>query len=300
VNSALKHVAERALIGSGLARLASRRLRGHTLVLAYHNIVPIGHPVRGDGSLHLPQESFARQLDALAESHDVVALDKLFDTAEIPPRPRAVITFDDAYEGALSVGVDELVKRRMPATFFVAPALFGRATWWDRLAEPKSGVIPSEVRVHAIDALSGRTDAVLDWARSKATSLQPESALPRIGTESELLRAAAKPGITLGSHSWSHPNLGALTGNELEAELDRPLQWLRARPVQVVPWLSYPYGLFSESVEKAARKSGYVGALRTDGGWVPRSISPDSYSLPRLNIPSGLSINGFRLRLAGL
>ncbi|MDQ2942595.1 MAG: polysaccharide deacetylase family protein, partial [Candidatus Dormibacteraeota bacterium] len=246
------------------------------------------------------EEDFARQLDALVESHDVVPLDQLFDTAEISSRPRAAITFDDAYKGALTTGVDELVKRGMPATIFVAPALLGCTTWWDKLAEPKSGVVPSEVRLRALDMLGGRSDAILGWASSKSAGLQSESTLPRIGSESELIGAASKPGITLGSHSWSHPNLSSLSPIELETELARPLQWLGARHVTALPWLSYPYGLFDSTVERAAKKAGYRGAFRTDGGWIPRSLSSPSFAIPRLSIPSGLSIDGFRLRLAGI
>jgi peptidoglycan/xylan/chitin deacetylase (PgdA/CDA1 family) len=78
------------------------------------------------------------------------------------------------------------------------------------------------------------------------------------------------------------------------------LEWLRGRFSNVVSWLSYPYGLYNESARRIAAASGYVGALRIDGGWVPRNPSVDMFAVPRFNIPSGLSLNGFRLRLAGL
>jgi peptidoglycan/xylan/chitin deacetylase (PgdA/CDA1 family) len=300
VNRALKRLAERALIVSGLARYALRRRRAHRLVLAYHDVIPHGDTASGDASLHLSQHEFARQLDALAQSHEVVPITALFDAPRYSSRPRVVITFDDAYLGALTAGVHELGKRGLPATIFVSPGILASVPWWDLLAEPAQGVVPEELRTHALDVLSGKTDLVLASAPSKSARSGSMLKLPRIGTDAELSTAVSKSGISLGSHSWSHPNLCKLDESELQEELDRPLAWLRSRFASVVPWLSYPYGIQSERVQRAAEKAGYVGAFRIDGGWIPpRSYLP-SYSLPRLNIPAGLSLDGFRLRIAGL
>lgn len=299
MNSALKHFAERALIASGIARITGRRLRERTLVIAYHNVLPDGESPSGEVSLHLPRREFARQLDVLGRSHEVVPIEELSRSSPSTQRQRVVITFDDAYAGALTAGVEELAKRGMPATIFVAPALLGCVPWWDTLAEPARGGAPDDLRRHALDVLGGDADAIIKWARSVSTVSSSASTLPCIATDSQLAEGASKAGITLGSHSWSHPNLCALTGDELEAELVRPLQWLQSRFAAVVPWLSYPYGVFSETVQRAAANAGYLGAFRIDGGWIPRSPH-SSYAIPRLNIPSGLSIDGFRLRLAGL
>jgi peptidoglycan/xylan/chitin deacetylase (PgdA/CDA1 family) len=120
-----------------------------------------------------------------------------------------------------------------------------------------------------------------------------------IAAEQELRDAAAVPGITFGSHSWSHPNLIALNPAEIHYELIEPLHWLRERFDNVVPWLAYPYGLSSEVVRQAAAAAGYMAALRVSGGWLPKEPL-SRYALPRFNVPSGLSNDGFALRTAGL
>jgi peptidoglycan/xylan/chitin deacetylase (PgdA/CDA1 family) len=299
VNRAFKHVAEGFLVASGAARFARRRLRGRTLVLAYHNVLPEGSPRAGDLSLHLPQRDFARQLDVLARTHQVVPISALGEAAQTSRRPRVVITFDDAYTGALSCGVEELVKRRMPATFFVAPDLLGSVTWWDILAEREGGAIGEGQRREALYALGGSRDAILGPAYEHSMKPGTQRRLARIGTESELSEAARRPGITIGSHTMSHPNLAALDAPALDAELSDSRRWLDDRFTNTVPWLTYPYGLFSVSVQRAAERAGYRGAFRIDGGWAPKSMN-SPYVVPRLNIPAGLSLNGFRLRLAGL
>jgi peptidoglycan/xylan/chitin deacetylase (PgdA/CDA1 family) len=299
VNSTLKHVAERALVSSGAARLAHIILRKHTLVLAYHNIVPDGEALSGNLNLHLPQREFARQLDVLMRTHDVTPIDTLLWPPSSSGRPRVIITFDDAYAGALTAGIDELVRRGLPATIFVAPALLGSTPWWDVLAERTAGIVPDHLQRDALETHGGRSGEILRWVQSQRIDSTPRSTLPHIGTESQLEVAASKPGITLGSHTWSHPNLCTLTSTELETELARPLQWLQSRFAAVAPWLSYPYGYFSDSIQNVAAKVGYLGSFRIDGGWISPA-APPRHAIPRLNIPSGLSLNGFRLRLAGL
>ena len=142
MNRGLKHLAEAAIVGSGLTRLTRYAHRSRVLVLAYHNIVPNGETADGDWNLHLPQHEFALHLDTIGRTHDVVPLASIFD----PPtraRPRVAITFDDAYAGALHAGLRELERRGMPSTIFVAPGLLGRVTWWDALAKPGIFLIPS-------------------------------------------------------------------------------------------------------------------------------------------------------------
>jgi peptidoglycan/xylan/chitin deacetylase (PgdA/CDA1 family) len=294
----VKAVAERTLIRSGVARIARRRLRGRGLVLAYHNVVPSEGPRVGELSLHLPQADFARQLDLLAATHDVVTLESIVDHVSDSARPRVAITFDDAYYGAITAGLEELRRRSMPATVFVAPGLLGGDTWWDRLADATGGVMPDDVRRHAIEALRGDRDDVLAWFASRGASRDSKS-LPRIATESELATVAREPGVTFGSHTWSHRNLSALSPEELDCELAPSLAWLRSRFTNTIPWLSYPYGLSSTKVEQMSEDAKYRGAFRVSGGWMDRHSSR-AYSLPRLGVPAGISPQGLSLRLAGI
>ena len=112
------------------------------------------------------------------------------------------------------------------------------------------------------------------------------------------LALRAHQDLTLGSHSWGHPNLTCLSGQDLQDELTQPIRWLRDRwPGRSIPWLAYPYGLESQGVRLAASTAGYRGGLRVTGGWSRDEGNP--FAFPRLNVSSGLSLNGFRARLAG-
>ncbi|UCG85490.1 MAG: polysaccharide deacetylase family protein [Gemmatimonadota bacterium] len=294
----MKAAIEAVLVHGGVAHLARRLHRNRTLVLAYHNIVPHGEPVVGDRSLHLPQRQFAAQLDLLVELCDVIPLNSVLEHGGRGKRPRVAITFDDAYRGTVTVGVSELVRRGLPAAIFVVPAFVGGgAFWWDDLL-PLVADDASDFRQRALDEFAGRDATIRAWgaARLQAPPL-PRHAVP--ASETELREAVAQTGITLASHTWSHPNLTRLNREAVAAELTRPLEWLKHRFEDVIPWLAYPYGLASPMVGRAASEAGYRGAFRVSGGWLPK-MDPDAFALPRLNIPAGVSSHGFALRLGGL
>jgi len=298
VRATLKACFEAGLVRSGVPALHRAARAGQALVLAYHNVVPDSCPPFGDRSLHLPRRLFVRQLECLLTTHTIVPLDELLRPPLTGRRPRAAITFDDGYRGAVRIAVAELAKRGLPATLFVVPGFLGKGPfWWDALAV-QSGVDPV-LRGRALDELSGKDREVRGWAVGQGipTGAVPEWAL--VASEAELRAAARHSGIALGSHTWTHPNLARLTGVELREELSRPLAWLRERFANVIPWLSYPYGLATPAVETAARDAGYTAALALGGGpFAPTRVN--RWAVPRENIPSGLSQNGFVIRSSGL
>jgi peptidoglycan/xylan/chitin deacetylase (PgdA/CDA1 family) len=300
--AALKRLAEHLMARGGAAALARGRRVDSTLVLAFHNIIPEGEQGGADRSLHLPQQSFAAQLDQLARTHEITPLaDLLTGPLARTRRPRAVLTFDDGTLGAVTAGVTELQRRGLPATLFVTPGRLGRhAFWWDRLGSGATGEVPPDLRSEALTRLRGEDDAIVAWAgpRAAAPATVPECA--RTATEAELDEALRVPGITVASHTWSHPNLAALEVRELEDELTRPLAWLRARWPAALPAVSYPYGLSSPAVADAARRAGYRAGFLISGGWLSSSADSQAFALPRLNVPAGVSPEGFELRTSGL
>lgn len=297
----LKAALEGGLVRSRLADAGRLTRRRGVLVLAYHNIVPSGVEVRGDRSLHLPEALFAAQLESLRATHDVVPFDTLFNAdGARGRRPRAVITFDDAYRGAVTVGLRHVVARALPATVFVAPAFVGgRFFWWDVVTQAGAPGPTESLRKFALEECRGMDDVVRQWAEGSGYRLSALPADAACASENELRMASKLPGITFASHSWSHPNLVRLRPTELDEELARPLAWLGERFGNVVPVLSYPYGLASPTVERAAASAGYRAGVLVTGGWTARRPR-NPFALPRLNVPAGLSPNGFVLRTAGL
>ncbi len=300
MRSQLKRAVEVLLVRGGAAWVARRLGAGRDLILAYHNILPDDLPIAGDRSLHLPRRRFAEQLDLLVKTSDVVPLEQLLNVQGRQRRPRVAISFDDAYSGAVTIGIRELVSRGLPATIFVAPAMLGgRSFWWDAFADPPPGGLPDELRRMALRELRGQDGMVREWAARNGRSEQPLNSHYKSATLDELEAAAAYSRLSLASHTWSHPNLAMLQMAELGDELEKPLRWLRERFDSVIDWLSYPYGLASADVESAALAAGYAAAVRIDGGRLA-SQPANRLALPRINVPSQLTVHGLALRAVGL
>lgn len=291
---ALRTLTEALATRSGLTA-AARRLRHDTVaVVAYHNVVPEDQAGRGDTSLHLPLQRFLRQVDQLSRTHEVVDIRTV---ARDGPRdrPTAVITFDDAYHGAVNLALPELAQRGLPAVIFVSPGLLGtQSTWWDELGE--AGALTPEIRAVALHELRGLESAVRE---SYLDDLEPQL-LPetyRIATLDELL-AQVGDGISVGSHAWHHEYLPGLDRNTLARSLTRSLEWVRDLGDAACPWLALPYGAGSPALGRFASNLGYNGVLRIAGGlWDPGKADP---LVPRINVPAGLTVEGLELRTSGL
>lgn len=301
MRSRFKALLESGLATLGPAALSRRAFRRRALVLAYHNILPDGAAPGADSSLHLPLATFRAQLDALQAVARVVPLGELLAGPAATDRPRVAVTFDDAYRGAVLAGLPELRRRGLASTMFVTPGMLGQAGfWWDQVRDPATGRLPDAFRADALQAGRGEGERVLALPAARRLERVEPPAFARPATPAEFEAAAGvDPMLTLGAHTWSHPNLARLDRQELAAELEPPLAWLRARFPRVEPWLAYPYGLSAPAVEAAAAGAGYRCAFLVNGGWLPADGGAP-LAMPRLNVPAGLSAAGLVLRLSGI
>jgi peptidoglycan/xylan/chitin deacetylase (PgdA/CDA1 family) len=295
VRNSVKHMVEQALLAGGAtaAHRWLRRITGESVVLAYHNVVA-DEVERGDASLHLPLSAFREQLDAIRRAASVVPLETISERGR-GSKPRVAITFDDAYTGAMTLAARELEDREMPFTVFVAPGLLGETPWWDILARDLPGGLTSPTREACLTELRGEGVTILRHHGLETAA--PEADARRIATESELARVAQCRGATFASHTWSHLNLARADLATVTAELRESKAWLEQRFSNALPMLSYPYGLYTPAVAEVAASAGFVRCFRVDGAW-GRPTSGNSRAYPRLNVPAGVSVAGFRLRCA--
>ena len=292
------------ILGNPLSyQLISGGLRPRSLVLAFHNVLSECTKPRGDRSLHLPVEVFCDIVDWLAAAFDVIPLDRVFGSESVTgDKPRAAITFDDAYAGAISVAIPELWRRRLPATVFaISAAEPGQTFWWDALADGFSDGMPPLVREAVLGEARGAESMVRAWATEHGLPLATLDGEFVAASWDSIRRASKLPGITIASHTRTHPNLVGLEAEELVGELEGSRLQLQSVIPESRPWITFPYGLSSPAVERAVESAGYELALGVTGGAVmSRDEFPSRYALPRLNIPAGISLRGLRLRAVGL
>ena len=288
--------ATEVLIGNRLAIRAARITRaGADVILAYHNVISTGAP-SGDRSLHLPLARFVEQVEWLQSHFGIVPLDELL--LDGGDRSRAAITFDDAYRGAVRLGLPELAARGIPATIFVCSGWEGgELPWWDALADPDSGLSPA-VRRTALEEYAGRTACVMAWARGMGMRSLELSDEYRIAAPAEVNACATRGDFKIGMHSRTHPDLTRLSNDDLREEVEACRSEISRKSTAAIEWFAYPYGSTDVRVRSAVERAGYRAAVRIDGGGTSRRGSVDRFDLPRLNVPSGISTRGFRILVA--
>lgn len=172
-----------------------------------------------------------------------VAVVRLEEILAVPEQRAAVaLTFDDGFTNFESVAWPLLRYQDFPVTLFVATQRVGRDNAWGGASARGIPTLP-----------------LLGW---------------------DALRRMQKQGLTLGSHSRTHPRLTQLDDEALADELDGSLVDME-RELGVRPGsFCYPYGDVDARVAAAVR-SRFARACTTELATLPPS--PDAHLLPRLD-----------------
>jgi peptidoglycan/xylan/chitin deacetylase (PgdA/CDA1 family) len=251
-------------------------------VLMFHQVGPRPRGARSCSDAVSP-ERFARQIDAILKAgYDVVslghALERLRATGERHCRPVVALTFDDGFFGQLANACPILGRHHLPATFFPIAGFVGSDT-----PPPHLGI----TRGPAGGGGEDRSDAPLEAWRPLSW---------------EELRTVAARGFDIGSHSLTHRSLGALTPEELDAEVRRSKAILERLVVPRVDFFAYPfgseaYGDFDFRVRDRLCAAGYRGACTTVVG--RNRPATDPFALRRIPIEESDGEFRIRCKLAG-
>jgi peptidoglycan/xylan/chitin deacetylase (PgdA/CDA1 family) len=114
------------------------------------------------------------------------------------------------------------------------------------------------------------------------------------------------PLVTIGCHSWTHPNLfrerARLSGERLARFLAR--EYVESR-VEIerrlgapVLWFAYPYGLYDDETAKLVRQAGYRAAFTVNGA--PNPGRADPMALNRQMVVRSDGLAGFQRKVSSL
>jgi len=276
---------------------AARRLQTSGTILCYHNVVPLGYEGIGGAGLHMPRDTFARQMQWLVAHYTVLSLaefaDRLARGASL--RSIAVIAFDDGYNGVFEQAAPILSDLGITATVFVVASAAGRAAgfWWDQ-----PSIVEAEtpaLRERWLTDLKGDDDAIVGTAAPRGRSNVPHSHRP---AEWSTIRAWLGKSIEIGVHTSTHRCLPTLSDAELNHEIEDSRSMVHHATGVRPAFFAYPYGISDARVRARVRMAGYQAALGLEPGLV--SAAADPWSLPRINVPAGISDAAFEAWTAGL
>jgi peptidoglycan/xylan/chitin deacetylase (PgdA/CDA1 family) len=292
-------------------------------VLTYHRVErsdAASSPVPG---VTVAPEAFAEQMRIVRERYRAVSVEELIQVVrgrgKLAPRS-VLITFDDGYRDFQIHAWPVLKSLEMPVVVFVPTAFPGepeRRFWWDRLyhalmhttrrdrLETPLGLLAlgtarqrqevfRRLRAHAKQRPHDEAEA---WVAAACRSLAAPEPPPAVLSWDQL-RELAREGVTLGSHTRTHPLLTRIPPAEVRTELSECLADLKRELGSALPILAYPSGAFDDEVVRIVAEEGYLLAFTTVRG-VNRLGRADPLKLKRINVGSGTRLAALRAQLLG-
>ena len=312
----MKILIKRAIFGTmhslRLDRCSWRRTTLPLRVFFAHRVVAdMRNEPTGELFNHIPpqaidKEFFVRRLEWLCKNWSFVPLDEAVSSMkEVNPKGYATLGFDDAYLDFADVIQPVLNEFGIPATFYITVnALDQRELlWFDQVYSAIAGATADQVHLEvlgdtgiSLQSIEHKVSAAVRLCEilTRLDSEQRDEAVQefveKVGegplkasnlylSRHDLATLAQKPGVTIGSHTMSHPNLMLLSDSVLREELEESKSVLENITGQQIKHLSYPNNLWDERIAEMARNCGYETAVATAKG-----IKGNLYALPRINI----------------
>lgn len=194
-----------------------------------------------------------------------------------------LVTFDDAWRSFRTEALPRLERHGVPAILFVATG-FVDGDWppFEReLAARLAGRPDREERFRDLRARWKPLHPV--ERRRRLAAIEEAGDAPDdegfLGWE-ELEELSRHPLVTIGAHSWRHPQLDAQSPWTAAREILRSRRDLARRLGRRPEWLAWPYGAHGGASRGIARAAGFRGAFTTRPGRVDGR--GDRFALPRV------------------
>jgi peptidoglycan/xylan/chitin deacetylase (PgdA/CDA1 family) len=267
------------------------------LVVGYHRVVENFHSsaAYSIAPMLISLRTFESQLDWIGQRFEFISLDDLADGMEGKkrfPKPVAAITFDDGYVDVYRYAFPVLKRKGIPWAMFVVTDRLGTSALqtYDELylllvngfsswKQPRRYLhrllLGQEIPVPVLRKLDENTDGPVRAAWTLMENLSqremqrvvaalceegeiPSAATAELGTMSwEMLREMSQAGVTVGSHTRTHPYLTRETWGRVLDETRGSRQELQNQLGKSIDHFTYPSGAFDSGVVSAVAASGY-------------------------------------------
>lgn len=227
-------------------------IRLDTILMRHEAVVVAFHRVRNDAdlsdSLTIDSRTFESYCQFFKRFFNVVPLAELVETlhARRAPHRALAITFDDGYRDNFQYAAPILERLGLPATFFVVSRWIG-------------------------------TSVVPFWDRDRGVQY------PWMTWDQ--LHQLHRGGFSIGAHTRTHVDLGAVSGDDAQQEIAGAREDLEQALGTAVQTFAYPFGgreHLTEANRARVKAAGFRCCCSGFGGTVTRGTDP--YRLPRIPI----------------
>lgn len=295
-------------------------------ILAYHRIAePNSTCAVDDRNISATPSAFGEQMRHVARHYRCVSMVEVLDAVQRRqklPRRSVLITFDDAYCDFAKTAWPVLQQFGLSATVFVPTAFPDhpeRVFWWDRLhqafmrtrrTEPlltPFGQLPMATRDRRVGSLRTVQGCIVKMREQEAVTLV-DSLCAELCDSSKFeshvmswnqLRELTAHGVTLGSHTRTHPVITWLSPEKIREEIRASQQDLQREIGSALPIFCCPNGNHSDLVAGILEEEGIKIAFTTIPS-VNDLSAPGLLLLGRSCITPRTSTAIFGVRLLGL
>lgn len=256
-------------------------------ILCYHRVSDDVQP-NAFHSSGMPAAQFYEQMIHIRRNYEALPLGhalSLLDAGALPRRAVS-ITFDDGYRELMDGAFHILRDLNLPATVFLVAGHVGTDLpfWWEEVAfrlkmlnkEDLAAFLRTvDLRIPVerpdrilkiIDALKGMPVDRREKCLGDLRALTGDVCLPRMSLTWDEVRTVRSWGISVGSHSMTHPILTFLGDEALERELRISRETIESMTGGSCRLLAYPNGDHDDRVRAAAQRAGYRWAVTMERG----------------------------------
>lgn len=297
------------------AKTFFKRFLPGCVVLCYHRV---GEDVKDQWGNVVSVDNFRNQMDTISRHFHPISMSDLVATmksGEWPSKRIVVVTFDDGYVSNVKYACEILLKRKIPATFYVSTYTLEDESyyWWDELQGmlvdnpdlPNS--IDMEIltasatishanenqRKHFFAIIHKALKGMAPIARNTVLSnLMHRSNSPQIDhqerkplTSEDILDISREPIFDIGGHTHSHCALSLLTWDQQASEIEKNKMKLENIIEKSITHFSYPFGGdddFEDETIQLVKISGYESAVTTKRKAL--RLDDDLYRIPRMSV----------------
>jgi peptidoglycan/xylan/chitin deacetylase (PgdA/CDA1 family) len=294
-------------------------------ILRYHAICGPDGYAYADPQICVTPENFERHVAYLSRAYHVIRLDEAITAlaaGEPLPRNAVAITFDDGYADNLEAA-RILHRYGATGTFYItAGCLEGGLPFWPvelrylLRALPATGVrlnagpvsltleLSSDVQRQAALRQLTRTFKshpipVREELRRQLRAQAGAVSVPRVMLTWDDVREMHRLGMTIGSHTMTHPNLPSAGLADAARELRESKDRLERELGASVTMFSYPNGgaerYLTPDVQRAVREAGYLGATTSRNAFA--HAASDLYALERIEVEERVEDLAFALEV---
>ena len=294
-------------------------------ILRYHAICGAEGYAYASPGICITPGAFEAHVRYLADNYRVLPLPDAvmaLRAGRTLPTNTVAITFDDGYADNLAAA-RTLAKYKLTATFYItAGCMAGGEPFWpaelryllaavrqDRITLTLPGqsltfeLTDPNLRTKAIDRLTrafkGNPVPYREQLRAQLRAYAGHPELPRVMLTWDEIREMHALGMTIGSHTMTHPNLPNAGVAMAKAELLQARLRLEAETGAPVTMFSYPNvgaeRYLTPDIKKVVRETGYDAATTSRNAF--STSASDLYALERVQVAESLQDLAFALEV---